>query len=763
MLKSIIMKNVATYDNVGVEFKDLNRVNLIFGPNGTGKTTISNYLRHYSRNRASGESIPNKFIGCDVRWDVDSTPKIIVYNREFKKENISLTKIPGVFVMGKRAVDNRAKIQALEDELRTIKTEIDKLALSLKEAESSYLHGGKIYQAWLAPIDEQLSKDANEIFPKALDGLKRDHNKRIQRILDVYNRISSSVPLSEEEIRRNISIINERDTEPLREITLPDYSSLISIEASQLWEKVIIGSGDIDFASFINNLSLSDWVRQGVEKIQDTNGICPFCQQHTITSDIVDKFNGYFDDGYKEDVSTVVQLVKDYKKVFDSLISHLSALLNENTYSEFIDFLKFIKIIKGLQNHQKTNLTMMAKKENSPSDKVLIDKGTMLYESLEDFIVSINEAISQRNTLISQKNKLKSKLPENVWDFLVAKYSKGIELYRRERNNVETRVKEIRKEHSNRIEEEREIKKNISELRAQSSDSTAVIERINKVLERLQFNSFKIESYDSSSYRIVRKNGENASQTLSEGEETLISFLYYIQLLNGSTDANKSNGDIIAVIDDPISSLDNSILSFVAREIKTLMYRAGDNYDNVKQVIILTHNINFHKTLAKSPVGFDKNKTKKTFFVLEKDFHTHSTVIKSQDFNDNIESEYNELWHILKRACEKISSCPNDAENKDYKYTIQNTMRRIYETFFENTCALSNKDIAKMFLEDGNDQEADDFRNLVEWLNEGSHCADMNDFKDLPSVEVIQKYLTIFEKTFKITGNHGQYIRLIRQ
>jgi hypothetical protein len=68
-----------------------------------------------------------------------------------------------------------------------------------------------------------------------------------------------------------------------------------------------------------------------------------------------------------------------------------------------------------------------------------------------------------------------------------------------------------------------------------------------------------------------------------------------------------------------------------------------------------------------------------------------------------------------------------------------------------------------MFLEDGNDQEADDFRNLVEWLNEGSHCADMNDFKDLPSVEVIQKYLTIFEKTFKITGNHGQYIRLIRQ
>lgn len=762
MLKSIIMKSVATYDNVGVEFKDLNRVNLIFGPNGTGKTTISNYLRHYSKNRTSGESIPNRFIGCDVKWDADSTPKIIVYNREFKKENISLTKIPGVFVMGKRAVDNRSKIQALEDELRTIKTEIDELAHSLMETESSYLHGGKIYQTLFATIDEQLSKDANEIYPKVLDGLKRDHNKRIQRILDVYKRISASAPLSEEEIRRNINIINERDTDPLREITLPDFNPLISIESSDLWEKVIVGSGDIDFASFINNLSLSDWVRQGVEKIKDTDGICPFCQQHTITEDIVDKFNGYFDEGYKKDVSAVAQSIKDYKIAFDRLISHLSSLLNENTYSDFIDFEKLTNIIKDLQNLQKNNLVMMTKKENSPSDRVAVEQGTMIYESLEDFITSINDTISQRNTLISQKNKLKSRLPENVWDFLVAKYSKGIELYRQERNKAETQGMGIRQRQSDRLNEEREIKKKISELRAQSSDSTAVVERINKVLERLQINSFKIESYDSSSYRIVRKNGENASQTLSEGEETLISFLYYIQLLNGSTDANKTNGDIIAVIDDPISSLDNSIMSFVAREIKTLMYRAGDNYDKIKQIIILTHNINFHKTLAKSPVGFDKNKTKKTFYILEKDFHTHSTVLKSQDLIDNIESEYNELWHILKRACEKVTSCQND-ENIDYKYTIQNTMRRIYETFFENTCGFSNNDIAKMFIEDGKDQEADDFRNLVEWLNEGSHSADMNDFKDPPSVDVIQKYLTIFEETFKITGNHGQFIRFIRQ
>jgi hypothetical protein len=51
--------------------------------------------------------------------------------------------------------------------------------------------------------------------------------------------------------------------------------------------------------------------------------------------------------------------------------------------------------------------------------------------------------------------------------------------------------------------------------------------------------------------------------------------------------------------------------------------------------------------------------------------------------------------------------------------------------------------------------------NLIEWLNEGSHSADMNDFKDVPNDAVIQMYMNIFEETFRITGNWGQYQRLM--
>ena len=760
MLKSITMCNVATYDNVGVTFDDLNKVNLIYGPNGTGKTTISNYLKHYSNNRTAGEMIPSQFSDCQIQWGEDSVPEIVVYNRAFKKENIGKTTIPGVFVVGKGAVDNSKRIQEIQDELRTIKTEIEDLTSSQQIVKESYLYGGSIYQTLLAHIDSNINNEANSLYSRVLDGLKRDNNKRIDKILEVFHRIGSVTVLSEVDIRKTIGIVNTKDVDPLSTINLPNLTPLKSIEQENIWNKVIIGSGDVDFAGFINNLGISDWVRQGIGKMDTTNGVCPFCQQHTISNDLIEKFNDYFNDEYKNEVNKIERFNEEYKSATTLLVEFLTNLLNNSKYSEYVDADKLKGIISGLKKHHKLNLASMAKKTTSPSDKIDLEDGIMLYDELEDFIEGVNNAVSERNTLIAHKNKLKSKLPEQVWDFLVNKYKFEIELYYQQRVAAIANEQAIKLKQDKLLQEEISFNKEISELRAQSSDSIAVVERINQILERLQFNSFRLKSYDKSSYQIVRENGDNASNTLSEGEETLISFLYYINLLDGSLDANQAKKDVIAVIDDPISSLDNGILSFVAREIKNLMYRCGDVNENIKQVIILTHNINFHKSLSKAPVAYDRKRKKKTFYTLDKDLYSHYTYLSSTSLENNVESEYNSLWSLLKSAYERINT--DSRNNKEYKYTIQNTMRRIYESFFSNTCGLTDHEIATMFIDAGREKDADNFRNFIEWLNEGSHSADMNDFKDIPSNHTITMYMKIFEDAFEITGNHGQYKSLMK-
>ena len=44
MIEKIEIKKVASYDETGIKIKNLKKVNFIYGANGCGKTTISNFL-----------------------------------------------------------------------------------------------------------------------------------------------------------------------------------------------------------------------------------------------------------------------------------------------------------------------------------------------------------------------------------------------------------------------------------------------------------------------------------------------------------------------------------------------------------------------------------------------------------------------------------------------------------------------------------------------------------------------------------------------
>ncbi|MFD1904891.1 AAA family ATPase [Paenibacillus rhizoplanae] len=41
----------------------------------------------------------------------------------------------------------------------------------------------------------------------------------------------------------------------------------------------IIGKEDVDVAYLISKLGISDWVKQGIQIIIHSEGICPLCQQ----------------------------------------------------------------------------------------------------------------------------------------------------------------------------------------------------------------------------------------------------------------------------------------------------------------------------------------------------------------------------------------------------------------------------------------------------------------------------------------------------
>src|SRR5699024_3960959 len=91
MIESIKLKQVATYDEYGINLSDLKKVNFVYGANGSGKTTISKFLfnhTHIDYNQST------------LKWKSDFPIDILVYNKDFRERNFGKGNIDGVFTLG---------------------------------------------------------------------------------------------------------------------------------------------------------------------------------------------------------------------------------------------------------------------------------------------------------------------------------------------------------------------------------------------------------------------------------------------------------------------------------------------------------------------------------------------------------------------------------------------------------------------------------------------------------------------------------------
>lgn len=106
MIKKIVIRDVASYDHDGVTFADLQKVNFIYGGNGTGKTTISRLLANW------GDA---KYSNCQIEWE-GKLGWVLVYNKDFREHNLKES-IPGVFALGAEGVNSSHEIEELRKKL----------------------------------------------------------------------------------------------------------------------------------------------------------------------------------------------------------------------------------------------------------------------------------------------------------------------------------------------------------------------------------------------------------------------------------------------------------------------------------------------------------------------------------------------------------------------------------------------------------------------------------------------------------------------
>ncbi|WP_371069663.1 AAA family ATPase [Sediminibacillus sp. JSM 1682029] len=721
MINKIKVKEVATYDTSGIEV-NLRKINYIFGSNGTGKTTVSELLRNQG-----------DFPSCNIEWERDRLNySVFVYNRNFVRENFSMRNdIKGIFTLGKESTDLLKKIEEISEEIDRHEDKIETLDGKIKEVGErlTNLKAEFMNKCW------ELKLKYDEHFKEALTGVRNNKDNFMLKCVEEAKN-NDGVLFSFDELKKRIDSVFKGSQEKINTIRTIEYND--SYEKAPIFETKIIGKRDIDIADLISRLNISDWVQQGHQHLKNTDGVCPFCQQE-LPQNLEGKLEEYFDETYTEQLQLLNSSSDKYITEIQGIINN-HQLLSEGSIP-FVNTEKVKNLFELIISTFKENKLKLERKRIEPSSSVTLS-------SINGFIGEINEEIGQANSQIIEHNQIidnlteeKAKLIKDVWRYIIEEnesdYASFVDKSTREGNTLEGMNKRLVELNGHRDK----LKKDVIQLQNQLTSVLPSINEINKLLKSFGFTNFKLaESNEKGKYKIVRGDGVEANETLSEGEMTFITFLYFYQLINGSNEQDKVNTKRVIVIDDPISSLDSNVLFIVSYLINSLKKRIRGNDLVFKQLIVLTHNVYFHKEITFNKGMSNKKQHDETFWVLTK----VNNVSRIKEYEENpIKNSYELLWKELK-------------ENPD-SITTPNIMRRILENYFK---FFGNIDVSEI-VEKFPDEDKIVCNSLLSWVNDGSHHVNDDLYVD-SNQEANRAYFDVFRKIF-INSDHESHFKMMME
>ena len=729
MIESIQIKGIATYSDTSEHLSGLSKFNFLYGSNGSGKTTISKVIADAAQ-----------FPSCTVTWRSRTKLQAMVYNRDFITKNFSpSSEIKGIFTLGEKNVDTINKIAAAKIELDTITKRIENLNLGLQGEDGA---GGK--KGELANLNEQFKNKCWAAYTKhktklaqAFEGYRNSKESFRDRIFKEQASNSSTLePLAVLEKRAETIFGPTPNVEPL--VQSIDTEKAVAHESDAILKKRVIGKEDVDIAAMIKKLGNSDWVREGRTFYEANGTVCPFCQQST-TAAFAQSLNEYFDETFVADSKTIDDLTTNYTTDVERLQQQINSVLA--TPSKFLDVDK-LKAEKELLDSKVTiNIQRLALKKKEPSQIVELESIDNVASAIKGLVDAANTMIANHNKMVANLAQERRELTAQVWKYLLdVELKTDVADYDTARNGLNKAIADMTTKI--RIATTEKGAKT-AEIRAFEKDTTSIqptIDEINALLLSFGFHSFRLAKADSgTSYKLIRQDGADAKETLSEGEMSFITFLYFYHLLKGSESDTGMTADRVVVFDDPVSSLDSDILFIVGSLIKGLFRNVQDGTGHIKQVFVLTHNVYFHKEVTFNPKHRHYGQNDATFWIVRK------AGLKSkveQHSTNPIKTSYELLWGEVKK---------NDRTN----LSIQNTLRRILENYFKILGGWDSDAICALF----EGQEKLVCNSLFSWINDGSHSA-LDDVYASTDPSMVDGYLKVFRAIFEKT-NHLEHYKMM--
>lgn len=694
MIKKIIsIKNIGKIVNAPAS-SELKKLNILYGENGSGKTTLCAVMKSlktgntdYIKGRASfyTEETPSITILheggnarlTDTGWDC-TLPNIEVFDSSFTAENVHAghnvshdhKKSLHDFVIGEEGI-------RLSDEIRTIDRNIRDINSFIQATERlilRHLQGSITVNAFIS-LPREGDVDIKITEKKALiAGLEKAEEVKTKSKL-----VEIRIPAWGHDIlKRNL------------ERTLEDVSK----EAEELIKRHI-------------NEYLDDsgerWLSYGLEHIKDDK--CPFCTQNINGIELVAAFKQYFNEtyaGFISEVSSALQAEKEKASV-DIISNLIRQFSNNETLLEYWrpHISPDASLPSGLSEQLESKWKTLANEVNKVIDAKVgnllekIDLPETLKESsgaidvlrraIEEYnnqVRVINELIQakkdavdagdlrgareQLRTLENQKKRHERDVDEICSQYSAAKEDKATQerLKEEKKRNLETVTNEIMSRYQTGINSY--LARFGAEFKIVNT-GTQYTGGTPSVNYKIQIGEKTVPVGDSS----TPHSQPSFRNILSDGDKNTLAFAFFMSKLDLKADLSSA----IIVLDDPINSLDVNRRKATAQEIirKT---------NTAKQVIILTHDPVFARTL------FDSDRVAmadKACLCLRRDGDYNN--IQKWDIETETASDFFRNYCKLEKYITDTTGDPHDVA-KCIRPVLEGHLRRCFPTHFKSNRSL---------------------------------------------------------------------------
>ncbi|SDX94477.1 Wobble nucleotide-excising tRNase [Acetomicrobium thermoterrenum DSM 13490] len=539
------------------------KLNLIYGWNYSGKTTLSRIFQALEHKKLSTEYSEARFRlltegGSQVSSDdLSKSPAVRVFNRDYVAANFSGDySAPSIFIVGEQNIALRKRLEQLTKR----RTCVEGIASGLSEKQKAITN----------ELDKLGTDEARDI--RNLLGDPRFERPQLkQRIEDVRHNPAMYIMTDQRESELLSTLKSADQFYSVSTVTdkLPNFASLAR-EVNELLNQT---ASQRAIERLKQNREVESWVRQGLSLHKDAS-TCEFCGG-TVTTARLEELRGHFSEEYEDLVKKIEETIRHINaNSLNPTVPDEMRILPEfrqsfsQTTSQLRDWIQWATALREQLIH-------VLKQKQGAIEKQLKWAGDLGPAAQgQQLIETLNQIIEQHNRTISTIDKAKEEAKTALERHYAARH-----ILENEIEQKKTEMDMISKRLGCAKEILRRIDSQIQEIEQRIQESSVGATKLNSLLKYLlPGNNIEVVSVDDAQFQFHR-HGRVATH-LSDGEKTAVTFAYFLTSLEAK---GATLSDTIVFVDDPVSSLDSN-------HIYAVYALLAEQLENSRQLFVSTHN-----------------------------------------------------------------------------------------------------------------------------------------------------------------------------